>query len=63
MSAFDDLDDSKLMTPALSSIAIDADAIGAAVCSVLDNIRHGQQVPGLQRLPVALNVRGSSPKK
>ncbi len=60
---FDDLDDSKLMTPALSSIAIDADAIGAAVCSVLDNIRHGQQVPGLQRLPVALNVRGSSPKK
>lgn len=60
---FDDLDDSKLMTPALSSIAIDADAIGAAVCSVLDNIRHGQQVPGLQRLPVTLNVRGSSPKK
>ncbi|WP_372872130.1 LacI family DNA-binding transcriptional regulator [Shewanella sp.] len=60
---FDDLEDSRLMTPALSSIAIDADAIGAAVCSVLDNIRHGQQVSGLQRLPVVLNVRGSSQKK
>uniref|UniRef100_Q0HR90 Transcriptional regulator, LacI family n=1 Tax=Shewanella sp. (strain MR-7) TaxID=60481 RepID=Q0HR90_SHESR len=58
---FDDLEDSSLMTPALSSIAIDADAVGATVCGVLDNIRKGLQEQGLQRLPVQLKVRGSSP--
>ncbi|MEW6992494.1 LacI family DNA-binding transcriptional regulator [Colwelliaceae bacterium 6441] len=35
---FDDLEDSKLMSPSLSSVHIDANRIGAAVCQLLDNM-------------------------
>jgi LacI family transcriptional regulator len=36
---FDDLNDSGLMTPALTTVHIDADKIGAAVCKVLSGIK------------------------
>ncbi|MFT4929806.1 MAG: LacI family transcriptional regulator [Phenylobacterium sp.] len=41
---FDDLEDSRLMSPALSTVHIDADKIGASVCKILANIKeNGQQ--------------------
>lgn len=40
---FDDLEDSRLMSPSLSSIHVDANQIGIAVCQILSNIKNGNK--------------------
>lgn len=40
---FDDLEDSKLMSPSLSTVHIDANRIGGAVCQILNNIDEGNR--------------------
>lgn len=55
---FDDLQDSQLMTPALSTVHIDADKIGAAVCKVLANIK--EQSADTVLVDVELKVRDSA---
>lgn len=55
---FDDLKDSGLMTPALTTVHIDADKIGATVCKVLANIKNHPIETIL--VDVELKVRQSS---
>ena len=55
---FDDLQDSQLMTPALSTVHIDADKIGAAVCKVLANIKNQSAETVL--VEVELKIRQST---
>jgi LacI family transcriptional regulator len=55
---FDDLADSCLMTPALSTVKINADHIGAAVCSVLSEIKTASNETVL--ISIELKVRASS---
>lgn len=57
---FDDLEDSRLMSPSLSSVHIDADSIGAAVCDVLHQLKGAQSPAMCQRIPVSLRIRESS---
>lgn len=52
---FDDLEDSRLMSPALSTVHIDADKIGEVVCQVLNNIQQKNLKQG--------NSKQSSPQK
>jgi LacI family transcriptional regulator len=40
---FDDLEDSRLMSPALSTIHVDANQIAIAVCHILANIKEGNK--------------------
>lgn len=40
---FDDLEDSRLMSPALSTVHVDANQIAIAVCQILANINGGQR--------------------
>lgn len=40
---FDDLEDSRLMSPALSTVHIDANQIAIAVCHILANIKDGNK--------------------
>lgn len=40
---FDDLEDSRLMSPALSTIHVDANQIAIAVCQILANIQDGNK--------------------
>ncbi|SFD34094.1 LacI family DNA-binding transcriptional regulator [Pseudoalteromonas denitrificans] len=40
---FDDLEDSKLMSPSLSTVHVDANKIGIAVCQILSNIKDGNR--------------------
>ncbi len=40
---FDDLEDSRLMTPALSTVHVDAEQIAIAVCQILANIKDGNR--------------------
>jgi len=40
---FDDLEDSKLMSPALSTVHVDATKIGIAVCHILSNIKDSNR--------------------
>ena len=55
---FDDLADSSLMTPALSTVKIDANKIGEVVCSLLSNITTSPHDTVL--VPVELKIRASS---
>ncbi|NQZ80097.1 MAG: LacI family DNA-binding transcriptional regulator [Colwellia sp.] len=55
---FDDLEDSRLMTPALSTVHVDANKIGIAVCHILSNIKDGSRNKIL--VAVDLVVRESS---
>lgn len=54
---FDDLADSSLMTPALSTVKIDADKIGAVVCSLLSDINTAPHDTVL--VPIELKIRES----
>ncbi|MGB1198042.1 MAG: LacI family DNA-binding transcriptional regulator [Thalassotalea sp.] len=40
---FDDLEDSRLMSPALSTVHVDANQIAIAVCQILTNIKDGNR--------------------
>ena len=40
---FDDLADSRLMSPALTTIHVDANQIAIAVCQILMNIKDGNK--------------------
>jgi len=40
---FDDLEDSRLMSPALTTIHVDANQIAIAVCQILTNIKNGNR--------------------
>ena len=55
---FDDLEDSRLMTPALSTVHVDANQIGIAVCQILSHIKDGNRNKVL--VGVELMVRESS---
>ena len=55
---FDDLEDSRLMTPALSTVHVDANQIGIAVCQILSHIKDGSRNKVL--VGVELMVRESS---
>jgi LacI family transcriptional regulator len=55
---FDDLSDSSLMTPALTTVRIDADKIGSVVCSLLTDISKAPHNKVL--IPVELKIRASS---
>ena len=57
---FDDLDDSALMTPALSSVRIDAAEIGRRTTAVLKEIMAGNKAPVRTLIDVELQVRESS---
>ncbi|PHZ86572.1 LacI family DNA-binding transcriptional regulator [Paremcibacter congregatus] len=41
---FDDLEDSRLMSPALSTVSIDADRIGHRVCRLLERLQDQEQI-------------------
>ncbi|MBL4674139.1 MAG: LacI family DNA-binding transcriptional regulator [Arenicella sp.] len=41
VTGFDDLKDSRLMSPSLSTVHIDANKIGIAVCDLLSNLKNG----------------------
>ena len=55
---FDDLEDSRLMSPALTTIHVDANQIAIAVCQILTNIKEGNRNKVL--VAVDLMERGSS---
>jgi len=55
---FDDLQDSRLMSPSLSTVHVDANQIGIAVCQILSNIKDGSRNKVL--VGVELMVRESS---
>ena len=59
--AFDDLADSCLMTPSLSTVRIDADKIGAAVCALLKKAQQEKfSAHNTLLVPVELVIRASS---
>lgn len=55
---FDDLEDSGLMSPALTTVHIDADKIGAAVCKLLPELKNHPTETTL--VDVSLQIRHSS---
>ncbi|PCK30168.1 LacI family DNA-binding transcriptional regulator [Pseudoalteromonas piscicida] len=57
---FDDLQDSQLMKPALSSVRIDADDIGKRTCQTLAEVLSQSQPPVRTLVNVSLKVRESS---
>ena len=58
---FDDLDDARLWTPPLTTIAVSPRRIGAAVASAfLERRRHHDAAPRRITLPISLKVRQSS---
>lgn len=57
---FDDLEDSRLMSPSLSSVSINADEIGKRTCQALSELL-AQSTPAVRTLvDVTLNIRDSS---
>ena len=56
---FDDLADSSLMSPALTTVRIDADEIGKRTCQVLSEILQGTQPPVRTLVDVNLKIRAS----
>ncbi|MCF2859866.1 LacI family transcriptional regulator [Pseudoalteromonas sp. SMS1] len=57
---FDDLADSRLMRPALSSVRIDADDIGKRTCQALSEILNKSQPPVRTLVDITLQIRESS---
>ncbi|TQV85923.1 LacI family DNA-binding transcriptional regulator [Aliikangiella coralliicola] len=57
---FDDLKDSRLMSPSLSSVKIDADKIGAATCQILKKIREQKKPRSKILVDIELIERDSS---
>lgn len=57
---FDDLADSSLMSPALTTVRIDADDIGKRTCQVLKEMLHGTQPPVRTLVDVSFKVRASA---
>lgn len=57
---FDDLEDSRLMLPSLSTIAINADEIGKRTCQVLKELLNQSTPPVRTLVDVNLQIRDSS---
>jgi len=57
---FDDLEDSRLMLPSLSTIAINADEIGKRTCQVLNELLNQSTPPVRTLVDVNLQIRDSS---
>ncbi|MCF6440569.1 LacI family DNA-binding transcriptional regulator [Pseudoalteromonas luteoviolacea] len=57
---FDDLADSRLMRPALSSVRIDANDIGKRTCQALSEILNNSQPPVRTLVDISLQIRESS---
>lgn len=57
---FDDLADSKLMSPSLSSVAINADEIGKRTCQILQELLNDSTPPVRTLVDVNLQIRDSS---
>ncbi|KZN63846.1 LacI family transcription regulator [Pseudoalteromonas luteoviolacea CPMOR-1] len=57
---FDDLADSRLMRPALSSVRIDANDIGKRTCQALSEILNQSQPPVRTLVDISLQIRESS---
>ncbi|STO56539.1 LacI family DNA-binding transcriptional regulator [Grimontia hollisae] len=56
---FDDLEDSRLMSPALTTVRVRAGDIGQMACKCLQQWRENQKVPGNALVGVELVVRSS----
>ena len=59
MVGFDDLPFTKVLSPPLTTIGVDAPQLGAVAFGALASVMAGEQVGG-QTLPVELVVRGST---
>jgi DNA-binding LacI/PurR family transcriptional regulator len=57
---FDDLDFARILDPPLTTVAFDAEALGAVAFAALAADLAGEPVPARQELPVSLVVRGST---
>lgn len=57
---FDDLADSSLMSPALTTVRIDADDIGKRTCQVLSELLNGTQPPVRTLVDVSFKIRASA---
>ena len=57
---FDDLDFARVLAPPLTTVAADAEALGAAAFEALKRDLAGDRPPDEQVLPVALRVREST---
>lgn len=57
---FDDLADSKLMSPSLSTVAIDAHEIGKRTCHTLQELLNNTVAPVRTLVDVSLQIRDSS---
>ncbi len=57
---FDDLDFARVLAPPLTTVAADAEALGAAAFEALKRDLAGDRPPDEQVLPVALRIREST---
>ncbi len=57
---FDDLDFARVLAPPLTTIAVDAEGLGAAAFEALGRDLAGEAVPAEQVMPVSLCVRAST---
>jgi len=57
---FDDLDFARVLAPPLTTVAVDAEELGAVAFEALARSLGGESVPGEQVLPVSLCVREST---
>ena len=57
---FDDLTDSKLMSPSLSTVCINADEIGRRSCQILQELLSCNTAPLRTLVDVNLQIRDSS---
>ena len=60
MVGFDDLDFARVLAPPLTTVAADAEALGAAAFEALKRDLAGDRPPAEQVLPVKLRVREST---
>lgn len=59
VTGFDDLEDSRLLSPSLTTIRVDARDIGREACDLLQRMLEGQRVPSKVLVDVELVVRES----
>ncbi|HEX4692423.1 MAG TPA: substrate-binding domain-containing protein, partial [Solirubrobacteraceae bacterium] len=57
---FDDLEIARLLDPPLTTVAADAEALGAAAFDALHKLLEGGTPPAERVIPVQLIVRGST---
>jgi DNA-binding LacI/PurR family transcriptional regulator len=57
---FDDLDVARLLDPPLTTVAADAEALGAAAFGALLTLLRGEEPENERVVPVELVVRGST---